>query len=131
MILFFLINQSVLFLSFLVVILLAINLNIFRNLERIFYFIYALVILRGVIVLYVYFCSLINRKFFYTERIVYLSGFILYLGSININSYGTSSSSLYLNDIYGVLLILLCYLLIVLFIVIKVLFSEGFSLRVK
>lgn len=129
--LFFLINQSVLFLSFLVVMLLAINLNIFRNLERIFYFIYALVILRGVIVLYVYFCSLINRKFFYTERIVYLRGFILYLANMNINRYGTGSSSLYLNDIYGVLLILLCYLLIVLFIVIRVLFSEGFSLRVK
>merc|ERR1712002_267553 len=84
----------------------------------ILYLVFTLVILRGVIVVYVYFSSLSR---YITLRFNFSFFFYYYL---IFNSY-------YINNVYLTVFILLVYLLLILFIVVKFLSSSQFSLRSK
>merc|ERR1712002_839150 len=88
----------------------------------ILYLVFTLVILRGVIVVYVYFSSL--------SRYITLR-FNFYYFFLEEDRFNLIFNSYYINNVYLTVFILLVYLLLILFIVVKFLSSSQFSLRSK
>merc|ERR1712002_1318037 len=90
----------------------------------ILYLVFTLVILRGVIVVYVYFSSL-------SRYITLRFNFSFYYFFLEEDRFNLIFNSYYINNVYLTVFILLVYLLLILFIVVKFLSSSQFSLRSK
>merc|ERR1712030_241893 len=97
-----------------------------NNFSLVIYLIFVLIILRGVIVIYVYFSSL---SVYTTLKIENNIVFIFFFFFFNYFKYDLSLHTYYLNNLYFSIIILLFYPLMVLFLVVKFLISGMFSLR--
>ena len=127
----FLKDQCALILSSLVVLILLLIINYFLNLKIVLYLVFVLVILRGVIVVYVYFSSLssyIILKF--DSLFIYSFIFFFYFFFVG-DRFSLVFNFYYINNVHLTVFILLAYLLLILFIVVKLLNVSQFSLRRK
>ena len=125
----FLSNQCILVLRITLMLVIICFCRVFVNFSLIIYLIFVLIILRGVIVIYVYFSSLggyggIKVEINFYVGLTFFFFFFFFEYEVTFNAY-------YVNRLYYTIFCLLVYLLLVLLAVAKFLRRGNFSLRSK
>merc|ERR1712136_300012 len=106
--------------------------RLIRNFNLVIYLIFILIMLRGVMVIYVYFSSLrIYSTLSIRNNFLFLFFFFFFFFFFYLFKYDFSLHNYYLNSLYFRIIVLLFYLLLVLFLVVKFLLYGSFSLRSK